>query len=949
MLSNDLYPPVIAHPDRATVVTNSCLVTDMNELNRRALAQCGNVVKWLGISGKHDGIHFDGRLILQDSGDAGPFMLEKIGGRWECVNHDQPFGRDFISLVAFVLRVGDSEAANELEQFLDVLDSGTDLESISDVGLSAVPVTAPIIPVPSNVRLPETFGWLGDTATEYPIRSASGELLGYTLRFDDFSDGHRPCNLGRPLYVPLTCWQAADGNPCWRTKHLQGHMPLFRADQLVMHPKAPIILTQDERSAEYVDGHFIKGAEYPIGVGLVSAPAALEQTDLSPLAGRTVYIWPNSGPAGNAFAEQVQARLWQDNPMTRIAVISPVMHKPIQKHAETPFVIDQELDVVTDNWSPVHIVHWCLERRGRLELIVPKPCGKYADRKFDDFTVNDRGVFVERYKDGEPYQVQLSSRIDITALARNHENEEWGVCAEFQDPDGVRHVWCLPRGLLSGDSSTFCRPFLSMGATVSTAKCDKDDLGRYFMTGDPGGRARSVSKPGWCQQQFVFPDGTALGPSEERVVFQTNDPTNGNLYRRRGTLAEWQQHVATLCEGNSRLVLALCTALVGPALTLLGEESGGFHFRGESSSGKTTTLNLAASAWGPPQLNIKLWRATANGLESIASQRNDGLLILDEMSQASSHEVGQVAYLLANGHGKVRADQTGAARPSATWKLVFLSTGEVGLKEYIESGGGQVMAGQQTRLIDVSADACAGLGIFETLHGSASGAEFSQRIKTESANYYGTAARAWVTALADSAEQAAILAQLRSDIDMFASTFVPIGSDGQVVRVGRRFGLVAAVGEAGIRLGILPWSATQATGAAQKCFAGWIENRGGIGNLEADQALEQVRRFVETHGESRFTELGFLEDDVSSDHRMTINRAGFRKLAEDGLTDYFILPEAYKTQVCAGLDFKQVTQKLIAAGQLMRGSDGKSQINKRLPGMGLTRVYHVRSSILHSG
>ena len=98
--------------------------------------------------------------------------------------------------------------------------------------------------------------------------------------------------------------------------------------------------------------------------------------------------------------------------------------------------------------------------------------------------------------------------------------------------------------------------------------------------------------------------------------------------------------MATLAAGNSRLVFALSVAFAGALPALVGEESGGFHFRGASSSGKTTALKVAASVWGHPSEYPRLWRATANGLEGLAALHNDGLLILDELSQIDPHEAG---------------------------------------------------------------------------------------------------------------------------------------------------------------------------------------------------------------------------------------------------------------------------------------------------------------------
>jgi uncharacterized protein (DUF927 family) len=47
-----------------------------------------------------------------------------------------------------------------------------------------------------------------------------------------------------------------------------------------------------------------------------------------------------------------------------------------------------------------------------------------------------------------------------------------------------------------------------------------------------------------------------------------------------------------LCAGNSRLVLAVSTALASPLLELTQDENGGVHFTGSSSSGVTVQIPL---------------------------------------------------------------------------------------------------------------------------------------------------------------------------------------------------------------------------------------------------------------------------------------------------------------------------------------------------------------------
>ncbi len=126
-------------------------------------------------------------------------------------------------------------------------------------------------------------------------------------------------------------------------------------------------------------------------------------------------------------------------------------------------------------------------------------------------------------------------------------------------------------------------------------------------------------------------------------------------------------------------IMAASCAFAGPLLHLLGEAGGGVHLFGQSRRGKSTALHVAASVWGAPRGHTpfaRSWRATGNALEATAAEHNDTLLPLDEIGQVEPRELGEVAYMLANGVGKGRAHREGRAKPALTWRMLFLSTGE---------------------------------------------------------------------------------------------------------------------------------------------------------------------------------------------------------------------------------------------------------------------------------
>ena len=102
----------------------------------------------------------------------------------------------------------------------------------------------------------------------------------------------------------------------------------------------------------------------------------------------------------------------------------------------------------------------------------------------------------------------------------------------------------------------------------------------------------------------------------------------------------------------------------------------------------------------------------------------------------------------------------------------------------------------------------------------------------------------------------------------------------------------------------------------------------------------QVRAFFETHGASRF------ESFENYEGQRTINRAGFERLAEDDTLQYLVLPEAFRREVCAGLDAKAVATLLVKRGWITSGDKGHFTQRVRVPSMGRqTRLYVFNSQL----
>ncbi|MGA7741358.1 MAG: DUF927 domain-containing protein [Polyangia bacterium] len=525
----------------------------------------------------------------------------------------------------------------------------------------------------------------------------------------------------------------------------------------------------------------------------------------------------------------------------------------------------------------------------------------------------------------------LCSRLDVRAITRDKRGEDWGRLLAWRDADGQSHTWPMPAELLAGDGADVRRELLRRGVQITPTQAGRALLTAYLTVSRPEARARCVDRVGWHDGVYVLPD-TVIGETDEIVCYQRASAVE-SAFSIRGTVDEWRSSVAALAVGNSRLVFAISAAFAGSLADLAAEDGGGFHLRGGSSDGKTTALRMAASVWGDPAVYVRTWRATANGLEAVAALHNDGLLLLDELGQIDPREAGGAAYLLANGHGKVRASVTGAARRAAGWHLLFLSAGEQSLASLVAEGGRRLHAGQEIRLADVDADAGAGMGIVEQLNGHTSPAALVDAIRDAAARTYGAVGDEWLRRLVP--DRGKIAAHVAANVTQVAAELAPAGASGQAQRVARRFALVAVAGEMATAYGLTGWPEGEAVTATKRSFNVWLAGfGGGVGRREDAAILAHVRGFIEAHGQSRFQQWD------ASDMQKVIDRAGFWRDVENGRR-YYILMEPFRRELCAGFDIRDVVRVLKAAGVLEPGGDGKASRRERLPGIGHARCYVI--------
>jgi hypothetical protein len=184
--------------------------------------------------------------------------------------------------------------------------------------------------------------------------------------------------------------------------------------------------------------------------------------------------------------------------------------------------------------------------------------------------------------------------------------------------------------------------------------------------------------------------------------------------------------------------------------------------------------------------------------------------------------------------------------------------------------------------------------------------------------------------------------------DEFLRQNVSAGASGEVHRAASRFAVVAAAGELATAAGITGWRKDEALAAASTVFSSWMAGRGTKGSGDDETIIRQVRAFIETHGASRFLSMNprstfngsLISERVS-------NRAGYKAEKGTEVVTYFVLPETFRREVCAGFDPKAVAKVLAARGHLAHDKN-RWDTKATLPEFGKTRVYAVKATIMGS-
>lgn len=540
-----------------------------------------------------------------------------------------------------------------------------------------------------------------------------------------------------------------------------------------------------------------------------------------------------------------------------------------------------------------------------IPAVIDRPCYRVFDDWINEPKKYKPGVWYFGYKQGEesviPTEQFICSPLHVLAVTSDGNQANFGRLLRFRNTLNVWREWAMPMELLKGSGEEMRGELLHLGVEIDPKS--RNYLANYLQALPPKRSILCATQVGWQHQCFVLPD-KVYGGESDGVFFQSQARTDAE-YRCNGDLTQWRDAIGGKAVGNPLLMLALSAAFAGPLLRLVGMDGGGFHFVGDSSTGKTTLVTAACSVWGGEEMR-RSWRSTANGIESVAVLFNDGLLVLDEISECDPRDIGAIVYSLGNGRGKQRMTKGGMARSVARWRCFLLSSGEKTVETAMAEGGMRAKAGQLVRVLDVAADQ-GSYGAWDALHGEEDPAKFSDRLRQSAVRFCGVVGREYLSRLtvADHGMIAAQFEKLK-ELESFR------GLNSQDGRGVTRFALAAFAGELATEWGLTGWAVGDAVKAAVQGLYSWRRGRPDQ-QMEESQIKDALKRYIERHGDGRFS-------DVRDQDAVVRERAGWWR--DQGESREYLFTGEGLRESLEGHDFSKAVSRLCALGLILCGKDG---------------------------
>lgn len=551
------------------------------------------------------------------------------------------------------------------------------------------------------------------------------------------------------------------------------------------------------------------------------------------------------------------------------------------------------------------------------------------------------GLSVQRGEKADSWLQVTGTPVWVAGIGRNGQAEDWSLDLGYTTPDGeVRRAIVSYREVLAKTSSLiqdlahrglivfpmaeiFFRDFLAK-SVVQTG------VARFRLVRQLGFHALADGT-----LAFVLPTKTITGHSEEppaeSVAFRPHfDNATFLAYTASGESEQWFSMVTPMWR-NRVYLLGTCIGLAAPFASLANIDNALLNMVGETTTGKTTLLQLVGSLYGAatdPQHSskptvVERWNATTNAMELFSATHSGIILLIDELG--ANEEDGLSPYNITGGLSKARMKKDAGMQQQLRWSLFVLSTGEIAISDKIEANTRKrVKGGMIIRALDINFGKLCDWGNLSSEERDT----ILRAAKEGFGEVYGHLGPTFIQAMLDAyPTEQAMREMLRAGVaEVHEQLCSHARAAGHVllqphVRALRRLGLVGAIGlMAQEMLGV---SQAQVMDAVQAATLAWLEDLPPLS--EEDRIVAQIRDYL-----VRYQGQIINYDNSNTPILPSQTRAISHK-------DWVLFTESGFAEACEGTP-PRVAAKALAAKGILHREKGKLTSRHVLTRLGFPRA-----------
>lgn len=452
----------------------------------------------------------------------------------------------------------------------------------------------------------------------------------------------------------------------------------------------------------------------------------------------------------------------------------------------------------------------------------------------------------------------LIARQEVDAEAREN---RWTVA--FVEPGSGQWAWTsIPRED-GQDSRKLTGALARRGAPVNSrnaadvveflASFERHNRGRIpvdHTTRHLGWQSDRSFLPGMSTLKLSVPDGDA------ELVKGWGESS--------GSLEGWYRALRDYVIPYPIPMIALYASIAAPLLAYLDQPGFVVDISGETSGGKTTSLRVAASVWGPFDRVVKQWgTASAAGPQAYAALLGNCPLILDDTKAMDSKKqrevVASLLYTIPSGEETHRVGADGSSKMRRRWRLPMITTGEAPITSFSNAAGSRA----RTLLLRGKP--------FEE-----SGDQRVQELVEAIGDHYGHFASLFLRELS-SRPKSDLTKRLRELVRHYEKQTSSNGQSGVASRIAGYVALLRLAAEIAHQIG-LPGKPDAATALMLKA----LDQSASQADRPAD-ALRRLWTWVHTHGE-QIEGIGADQDHPHSQGTVGVLRPGYLAIEPPVLT-----------------------------------------------------------------